>query len=158
MLDHELLRYGYLLLFVGVVFEGDAFLLPAGFLAHRGYFNLVAVIAVAALANTLTDQFYYQLARAKGAAFFERKAAQDPRYERVRAWVARRGVPLLFFSRFMYGFRIAVPAACGAAGMAPGVFFWTNVAGGLFWATLVGVLGYIFGSALPPAIAGLRSY
>ena len=158
MLEQELLRYGYLVLFFGVVVEGDAFLVPAGFLAHRGYLNLLAVIAVAALANTAADQLYYQLARSKGSGFFQRKAASDPRYERVRAWVARRGVPLLFFSRFMYGFRIAVPAACGAAGMPPGVFFWTNLAGGLFWATLGGVLGYIFGSALPPAFAGIWRY
>jgi hypothetical protein len=39
MLTTELLRYGYVLLFLAAAVEGDASLLTATFLAHRGYFT-----------------------------------------------------------------------------------------------------------------------
>ena len=52
-----LLRYGYLLLFIGVVLEGEAFLLAGSLLAHRGHFEIAIVAAVALAANTLARSF-----------------------------------------------------------------------------------------------------
>jgi phosphatidylglycerol lysyltransferase len=63
---------------------------------------------------------------------------------------------LLFASRFLWGFRIAIPAACGAAGMPRRTFFFVNLAGGLVWATVFGVLGYALGNALDLLLADLR--
>jgi phosphatidylglycerol lysyltransferase len=156
MIEHELLRFGYVILFLGTMVEGDAFLLTAAFLAHRGYFHLGIVIAVATIANTLADQIYYQLARAQGREAFARKAETDPRFARVRTWIELRGATLLFASRFLWGFRIAIPAACGAAGMRPRTFLLVNLAGGLLWATVFGVLGYTLGNTLDVLLVNLR--
>ena len=65
-MESLLLKYGYALLFLGVAFEGEAVLLAAALLAHRGFFRLPVVIAVAVAANSLADQFYFQLARLRG--------------------------------------------------------------------------------------------
>ncbi len=65
MIEH-LLQYGYLFVFVGVVFEGDATLIAAAILAHRGHFSLALVLAVAVLASFLTDEFFYLLAKKRG--------------------------------------------------------------------------------------------
>ena len=46
-----LLKYGYILLFLGVAVEGEAALLAAALLAHRGLFSLPIVILVAVAAN-----------------------------------------------------------------------------------------------------------
>ena len=61
-----LVKYGYFLLFVGVMVEGEAFLLGAAFLAHRGYFQLSLVTLTAILANCTADQTYYVIARRRG--------------------------------------------------------------------------------------------
>src|SRR5512138_2568508 len=117
MLEQVILHYGYLVLFAGTMVEGDAFLLAASFLAHRGYLHLPWVLAVATAATMVADQVYYQLARARGQAAFAAKAAADPRFDRVKRWIQQSGGLLLFLSRFLYGFRIAIPVACGAGGM-----------------------------------------
>jgi lysylphosphatidylglycerol synthetase-like protein (DUF2156 family) len=158
MVESELIRYGYLLLFVGVAVEGDAFLLAAAFLAHRGYLHLGWVIAVAACATLAADQVYYQLARSRGREAFARRAATDPRFGRVRGWLEKRGSLLLFLSRFMYGFRIAIPVSCGAAGMPAPRFVAVNLAGSLVWAVFFGVVGYAFGNALEVLLADLVIY
>lgn len=157
MLD-ALHHYGYLLLFLGSTIEGDAVLLAAAFLAHRGYFHLLPVILTAAAGNTLADQIYFYVARRRGQEAFARKAAEDPRYDRLRGWVQRHGPALLFASRFLYGLRIAIPAACGAAGMTPWTFFIVNLAGGLFWATVFGLGGYALGDSLERLLVNLQHY
>ena len=65
-MEHFLIRYGYVLLFLGVAAEGEAFLLSGAFLAHRGYFDLGWVIGVAVLANCAADPIYYLTARTRG--------------------------------------------------------------------------------------------
>jgi phosphatidylglycerol lysyltransferase len=151
-------HYGYLVLFLGSTIEGDAVLLAAAFLAHRGYFHLLPVILTAAAGNTLADQVYYHLARKRGQEAFARKAAEDPRYDKLRGWVQRHGAALLFASRFMWGLRIAIPAACGASGMKPGTFLAVNALGGLFWAAVFGVGGYTLGESLERVITNLHHY
>ena len=63
-----LLKYGYLLLFAGVIVEGEAVLIAGSFLASQGYFNVATVALVALAANTLSAQFYYIAARVRGRA------------------------------------------------------------------------------------------
>ena len=53
-----LLKYGYLLVFAGVIFEGEAVLIAGSFLASRGYFNIstVALVALAAGSRSPSDR------------------------------------------------------------------------------------------------------
>jgi phosphatidylglycerol lysyltransferase len=153
-----LLKYGYALLFLGVAFEGEAVLLAGALLAQRGFFRLPVVIAVAIAANTLADQVYYQLARLRGRAWLERRFGQHPRYQWLIGLVGRRGGWLLLVSRFAYGLRIAIPAACGALGMGVVAFTLLDILAGLFWALPMGALGYFAGGALGPLLEGVRRY
>ena len=47
-----LIKYGYVLLFLGVMVEGEAFLLAGALLAHRGILHFPFVVAIAIVANT----------------------------------------------------------------------------------------------------------
>ena len=99
-----LLKYGYVLLFLGVIVEGEAFLIAGAFLAQRGYFELPVVIAVAMTANAVANQFYYRAARARGQGWLERRSGARARYRRIIDRTARHGPLLLLGSRFAYGF------------------------------------------------------
>lgn len=157
MTEH-LAQYGYLFVFLGSILEGDATLLAASFLAHRKHFNLAAVIAIAASATILFNQLVYLLARSRGREFLDRKVGQHPRYCRMRDWVQRRSVLLLLFSRYIFGFRLAIPAACGMSGMNPLVFAATNIAGAALWAVPLGMLGYVIGEFLGIFWSELKKY
>ena len=149
---------GYLLVFLGSLIEGDATLLTAAFLAHQGYLNFAGVLAVAALSSTLANEVVYHLARSRSRNYFERKVASHPKYGRVQAWIQRRSVVLLVCSRYIYGFRLAVPAACGMTGMPPVKFSILNAIGAAVWVVPLGYLGYAFGSVLERFWVGLRFY
>jgi len=157
-MESLLVKYGYALLFLGVAFEGEAALLAAALLAQRGLFRLPVVIAVAIAANALADQVYFQLARQRGRAWLERRFGQHPRYQRLIGLLGRRGFLLLVVSRFAYGLRIAIPAACGALGMGVLGFTLFDLLAGALWAVPMGLLGYYAGDALGPLLEGVHRY
>jgi membrane protein DedA with SNARE-associated domain len=151
-------QYGYVFVFLGSILEGDATLVAASFLANRRHFSLPAVIAVAAFATILFNQGVYFLARRRGRAFLERKIGQHHRYCRMRDWIQRRSVILLLFSRYIYGLRLAIPAACGMSGMRPLPFTVMNTAGAALWAVPLGIAGYALGEFLRAFWSELRRY
>jgi len=153
-----LLKYGYALLFLGVAVEGEAFLAAASLLVHRGYFRLPLVIAVAVAGNTAADLVYYFAARARGKEWLARRYGGNPYYRRVVAGMERHGRWLLLGSRFAFGFRILIPAACGALGMPPGAFVPLVVLAGALWAIPTAALAFYAGRAIESLLVDLRGY
>ena len=157
MLTIELLRYGYVLLFIAAGLEGDASLLTATFLAHRGYFSLAGVIVTAAAATCCANQVYYWLGRRHARAALDRLHTH-----RFFGWMSRslaQHAPLLLFvSRFLYGLRIAIPLGCGAAGMRPVVFVLLDLAGAVLWSTVIGLAGWAIGQSLEVLIGDVRRH
>ena len=157
-MDLLLLKYGYLLLFGGVIVEGEAFLIAGSFLASRGYFNIGTVALVALAANALSAQFYYTAARVRGRRWFEGRFPEKSVYARIIAWVGTRDNWLLLMSRFLFGFRIVIPAACGAFGMPVARFTVINLIAGILWVIPTALAGYYFGEKVTMLIRGARQY
>jgi phosphatidylglycerol lysyltransferase len=153
-----LVHYGYALLFLGVALEGEAVLLGAALLARRGVFSLWGIVAVAVAANTAADLVYYLLARARGRRWLERRYGGHPRYARSAALMERHGRVLLLVSRFCYGFRILIPAACGALGMSFRVFLAVGLLASVVWAAPTALAGYWLGGALSTLLVDFRQY
>ena len=153
-----LIRYGYFLLFFGVAVEGEAFLLAGAFLAHRGYFTLWLVILVAVTSNFVADVAYYILARSRGRSWLDRRFAGNTHYDRVVARMERHANWLLLVSRYAFGFRIIIPAACGTMGMPPVRFTVLNFLASIIWAVPTALLGFYFGSAAGLVLERARHY
>lgn len=157
MLTTELLRYGYVLLFIAAAIEGDASLLTATFLAHLGYFNLAAVIATAAAATCCANQTYYWLGRRHARSALDRLRSHRL-FGRLRKVLGQHSPLLLFVSRFLYGLRIAIPLGCGAVGMSPVVFFGVDLAGAVLWSTVIGLAGWAIGHYLSVLVVDIRHH
>jgi membrane protein DedA with SNARE-associated domain len=157
MLTTELLRYGYVLLFIAAAIEGDASLLTATFLARLGYFDLTAVIAIAAAATCCANQTYYWLGRRHARTALDRLRTHRL-FGRLRNALGQHSPLLLFFSRFLYGLRIAIPLGCGAVGMSPALFFGVDLAGAVLWSTVIGLAGWAIGHALEVLVADIRHH
>ena len=153
-----LLKYGYAILFLGVAAEGEAFLAAAAVLVHRGYFHLPVVIAVAVAANTFADLVYYYAARARGREWLSERYGGNRHYQRLVRGFERHGRWMLVGSRYAFGLRMLIPAACGALGMAPGTFVPLVVLAGAVWAVPVALVAYSAGSAVHSVLVGLRHH
>lgn len=156
MLLNLFIRYGYVTVFAAAAVEGDATLLAATFLSRRGYLHLPTVMLVAGLGSFAANQAYYWLARAYGR---RPSAAPSSRTrDAVAGWLTRYGVGLVLVSRFAYGFRIAIPIACGATGMSPSRFIVADAAGAAGWAVAFGLMGFAIGHVLTLLIEDLYRY
>ena len=129
-----LIKYSYALLFLGVAIEGEGFLLVAAFLAHQGMLDFATVLVVAIAANFFSDQIYYAIARARGLAWLEARFGRHRQYNQAVGWMKRHSNWVLLISRYVFGFRIIIPAGCGALGMPFLRFTLINMVSGIIWA------------------------
>src|SRR5262245_60420808 len=116
-----LLKFGYLMVFFAAAVEGDTTLLTATYLARRGYLRVDLVVIAAVLGTIAVNQIYFRAARHYGQSRIA-DLRHRPVYGRVFSWITRFQVPLIFFSRFIWGCRIAIPVVCGATGIPPARF------------------------------------
>jgi membrane protein DedA with SNARE-associated domain len=133
----------------GVPLPGETALITAGVLASQGKMSITLVIATAAAAAIVGDNFGYLLGR-KGA----RRLLQRPgRFENTRrdllrrgeAFFERHGSKTVFLGRWLPFLRITAAWLAGAHRMPwPKFLFW-NAAGGIGWAITVGLLAYFLG-------------
>lgn len=140
----------------GVPLPGETALVASGVLASQGKLNIATVIVVASAAAIIGDNCGYWLGRKGGRRLLERWSLVSrhtqkvlPRAERI---FARHGGKTVFFGRFIAILRITAAWMAGIAHMSWGRFLLFNAAGGILWATLVGLVAYFLGRAAANAI------
>ncbi len=139
----ELVRqYGYWMVVAGTVVEGDATVITAAFLAHRGYLSLLGVCLLAGITTVLENIALYEFALRRGSSLEQGSDKTSLRIHKVLGWVRTRGALLLFVSRFLIGIRSAAALACGIARMPRGTFFWSNLSGAIVWTIVMAAVGY----------------
>lgn len=156
--------YGYPALLIGTFFEGETFLVLAGFAASLGYLDIPWVILVAFAGTLSGDQVFFYLGRRHSAmvqSFLTYYPAWQNRVERAQRLIEGHQAALAFIFHFLYGLRIAFLLVVGLSRIPAGRFFVLNFLSALVWAVIVGMGGYLFGSALALIIGdlkGLQSY
>jgi membrane-associated protein len=151
-------RYGYWVVFFGVMLEngglplpGETVLLFAGFLAYQGQIKLVWAIGVAIAGATFGDSLGYTLGRYGGNAFFDRYVKRfrflAHRFEDAKGLFLRRGHWAVFTGRFITGLRVFAGPLAGLFKMPYLRFLFFNFTGAVVWATAIGCVGYLFGNS-----------
>ena len=160
---HLLLAHGLIILFAlvaiesaGVPLPGETALIAAAILAERGHYSLVAVIAVAAAAAITGDNAGYWIGRKGGRALLRRLPLLGAYFERAlppsERFFRRHGAKTVFLGRFIAILRVTAAWLAGISRMPWWQFLVWNAAGGIAWATAVGLLSYYGGRTLADAI------
>ena len=150
-------QYGYAIVFLGALAEGESVLMLAGFAAHRGLLKLPEVMAAAFVASTLGDQLCFYLGRRHGQTLLTRFPSLAKRVERLRPMLERHPNAAILSIRFLYGLRTAGPIALGALRISRWRFAWLNLLSAALWAVTFCLLGYQFGNALQWLLQDLRA-
>jgi len=151
-------RYGYWVVFFGVMLEnggvplpGETVLLFAGFLAYQGGIRLAWAIGIAIAGATMGDSLGYTLGRYGGNAFFDRTVKRFKflarRFESARALFLRHGHWAVFTGRFITGLRVFAGPLAGLFKMPYPRFLLFNFTGAVVWATAIGCVGFLLGNS-----------
>jgi membrane-associated protein len=151
-------RYGYWVVFFGVMLEngglplpGETVLLFAGFLAYQGEIQLVRAIGTAIAGATFGDSLGYTLGRYGGNAFFDRYVKRFKflarQFENSRGLFLKHGHWAVFTGRFITGLRVFAGPLAGLFKMPYLRFLVFNFTGAVVWATVIGCVGFLFGNS-----------
>jgi membrane protein DedA with SNARE-associated domain len=152
--------YGYLVVFLLVMLEsiglpvpGETALIAAALYAGTTHkLEIWAIVAVAAAAAIIGDNIGYSIGRYGGAKLLLRYGHKIHLHEgrlKIGIWLFRRhGGKVVFWGRFVSILRTWAAFLAGANHMEWRRFLFFNAAGGIVWATLYGVVYYVFGATL----------
>jgi membrane protein DedA with SNARE-associated domain len=150
--------HGYWVLALGCLLEGETIVVLAGFAAHRGYLDPVAVIGLAWAMGFLADQLYFWLGRRHGPYILARWPVVRRQADRVHRMVERYHAAVIIGVRFAYGLRIAGPILIGTSPIPALRFALINAFAALLWATLFGGAGWLFANAAEAMLGELRQW
>ena len=152
---------GILIESAGVPFPGEALLLAAAAWAAARHHSLVLVILFGFIGATAGADIGYALGHHGGRPFVERFGARfrirPEQLARAELFFARHGDKAVLAARFVLGLRTWGSMLAGMARMPFWRFQLFSAIGGLVWATIVGIAGYLLGSNLALLEAIIRA-
>src|ERR1700674_5852807 len=144
---------GILIESAGIPFPGEALLLAAAAWAAARHHSIVLVILFGFLGATAGANLGYYLGFKGGRPFVERFGSlfriRPEHIARSEMFFARHGDRAILAARFVIGLRTSGSMLAGMSHMPFWRFQLFSALGGLAWATVVGLAGYLLGSNLP---------
>lgn len=135
----------------GVPVPGETALITASVAASQGRLEIAGVIALAAAGAIVGDNAGYLFGRRGGRWLLERPGRLERRRRQVleygEPFFDRHGPKAVFYGRWILGLRVWASWLAGATRMPWSKFLVWNALGGIAWATTVGLLAYLLGSA-----------
>jgi len=150
--------YGYLAVFVGTFAEGESMLLLGGYAAHKGYLNLPWVLATAYVAALASDQLYFRLGRRFGHQLLADRPRLRSKVAVALTIVERHSTLAVFATRFLWGFRIALPVAIGMSSMPARRYLALDLMAAALWSAVIGTIGFGAAQLLSYVIADFYRY
>jgi len=157
LLSEFFARYGYWVVFLGVMLEnvglplpGETVLLFAGFLAYQGKIHILPAILTAIAGATSGACLGYCLGWYGGTSLVQKFLAHFPRvakrYDDSQTTLLKYGQWAVFVARFVTGLRVFAGVLAGALRMPFSIFLLFSFAGAVCWALVIGYVGFLFGS------------
>jgi membrane protein DedA with SNARE-associated domain len=151
-------QYGYAIILLGSMVEGQPVMLFGGFAAHRGHLQLVPwVILAGAVGNFLSMQAWFLAGRKLGRPMVERRPHWSARVEKVQGWLERYEAVLVVAIRFLVGFGSVGGVAIGMSKLDASRFTLLNALGALLWASALAVAGYLLGEMIERLLGELEA-
>src|SRR5215218_9944633 len=135
---------------MGATWHALAIVIPTGGLAIVAYLVVGLVIGAAAAGAIVGDSIGYYIGRQAGRGLFERLGRRfhhfsEDRIVRAEKYFHRYGVWTVFFGRFVALLRIFAGPMAGMLRMPYPQFLAANAAGGITWATTIGIVAFNIG-------------
>src|ERR1700704_1451487 len=105
--------YGYVVVLVGTLLEGESVLLLAGYAAYSGLLELHSVIAVAVFGSFMGDQLWFFLGRTRGVSLLAKSPTSAAPAVRAQDLLDKYHTPIILALRFLYGLRTVLPFVIG---------------------------------------------
>jgi membrane protein DedA with SNARE-associated domain len=151
-------EYGYIILFLWSIVEGEMGLAIAGVMAHSGDMSFGMSVFVAGLGGFSGDQFFFYIGRFNKK--FMHKKLHDQRRKIAISYLLLRkyGWLIIFFQRYLYGLRTIIPISIGISHYSAKKFAMINLVSAWVWATVIITPAYIYGEQILSLLAYAKQH
>ena len=133
-------------------FPSEIIMIPAGFLASLGKFNITLVIIAGALGSLVGAIFNYYLAKKYGLSIIKKigkyVGLTEKRLNKNLAMFEKYGLFSTFIGRLIPGIRQYISLPAGLVGLNFFKFSLLTILGATIWVLILTYLGFIFGNVL----------
>lgn len=139
---------------IGLFLPGDSLLFTAGFLASQGYLNIWLLMPLMFVSAVLGDNVGYFFGKKVGPRIFEKEDSlffKKSYLIRSKVFFEKHGGKTLILARFIPIVRTFAPILAGVGEMNYRWFMINNLAGALFWAVGITLMGFLLGKTMPNA-------
>ncbi len=151
-LGQKIIEYGYIILFIWCILEGEMALIMGGILSHSGDMNLYLAIFIAGLGGFAGDQIYFYIGRFNKKYINKKLVKQRHKFAIAHILLDKYGWPLIFMQRYMYGLRTVIPMAIGTTRYSGKKFAFINLISAWCWASITIIPAWYFGEEIWQAI------
>ncbi len=141
-------EYGYIILFIWSIAEGETGLVMAGVLSHTGHMSVPISILVAGIGGFVGDQIYFYIGRYNKSYIHREFKTQRRKFALAHLLLKKYGWPIIFVQRYMYGLRTVLPMAIGVTRYDAKKFAFINFISAFFWSSATIIPAYIFGEEI----------
>jgi len=147
-LIEALQEYGYIILFLWSVLEGELGLVMAGTMVHTGHMNMGLAIFIAGLGGFVGDQIYFYIGRYNKKFIHKYMHRHRRKFAIAHLLLKKYGWPIIFIQRYLYGLRTVIPMSIGLTRYDAKKFALINFISAQVWAAITIALAYIFGEQI----------
>jgi membrane protein DedA with SNARE-associated domain len=151
-------EYGYPILFIWSMAEGELGLVMAGLLCHTGDMNLALAIFVAGCGGFVGDQVYFWIGRFNRQWTLNYLRSHRRKFALAHLLLQRYGWPVIFVQRYLYGMRTVIPMAIGTTRYSSRQFALINFISAIVWAAITIMLTWYFGEPILNFIHSLKEH
>ena len=141
-------QYGYIILFLWSILEGEAGLIMAGLLSHTGDMIVYIAIFIAGLGGFVGDQIYFYIGRYNKAYVHKKFKGQRRKFAFAHLLLKKHGWPIIFVQRYMYGMRTIIPISIGLTRYSAKTFAFINLISAWCWAAITIIPVWYFGDEI----------
>jgi site-specific recombinase, phage integrase family len=143
-----LTQYGYTILFIWCMMEGEMALIMAGILAHTTHMHIALAIFVAGLGGFAGDQIYFYIGRYNKNYISKKLRKQKRKFAIAHLLLKKYGWPIIFIQRYMYGLRTIIPISIGVTRYSAKKYALINLLSAWCWAAITIIPAWILGEEI----------
>lgn len=151
-------EYGYIILFIWSMIEGELGLVMAGILCHEGHMTIPLAIIVAGIGGFIGDQIWFYVGKYNKSYVHDEFVAQRRKFARARLMLRKYGSFVIFIQRFIYGMRTIIPIAIGMSNFNKVKFAIVNFISAFIWASMTIIPAYYYGEELKGFLNYLKEH
>lgn len=138
---------GYVLIFLGMLLEGEVVLFAAAFLTHEGFFDIRIMLLLVIVGVIWGDMLWYRLGRRlKKTSFAGLYIARVT--DQFDDHLRHRPRRTIFISKFIYGLHRLILLRTGMLRIRHDKFLRSDMLAAGCWLVVVGSIGYLFSASL----------